>query len=237
MTVCLRVSIFKYNVKVAIIEDDEAIASFVAQGLKEHGYQVDVFGSAEEALALPTLNNYDAYIVDLMLPGRDGYQFIEELRRLKSEAPLLILSAKGDLADKLRAFALGSDDYLTKPFSLAELLARLQALLRRASKSKANSTLVVADLHVDLLKREVKRGEKLIELQPREYELLVYFMQNAGNVITKTMIMEQIWNYYFDPQSNVVDVLVHRLRRKIDTGFEKKLIHTVRGVGYVLKIL
>lgn len=223
--------------KVAIIEDDKSIASFVAHGLKEHGYGVDVFASAEEALALPPSQNYDAYIVDLMLPGRDGYHFIEELRKVKNEVPLLILSAKGDLADKLKAFALGSDDYLTKPFSLAELLARLQALLRRSGKNKANAALAVADLHVDLLKREVKRGTKLIELQPREYELLIYFMQNSGNVITKTMIMEHIWNYYFDPQSNVVDVLVHRLRRKIDSGFEKKLIHTVRGVGYVIKIL
>jgi len=222
--------------RVLIVEDDQQIASFVTKGLQQAGFAVDHAADGESGLHMARVNPYDALIVDLMLPKRDGFSLIEGLRSRGDGTPVLILSARGSLDDKLKGFQVGSDDYLTKPFSFAELLARLQALLRRTTRAQSQSTLTVGDLSVDLLSRRVTRGEQEIELQPREFALLEYLMRNAGNVVSKTMILEHVWDYHFDPQTNVVDVLVHRLRSKIDRGFEPKLLHTLRGVGYVLKV-
>jgi two-component system OmpR family response regulator len=222
--------------RVLIVEDDSQIASFVARGLKQAGFAVDHAPDGEAGLHMARVNPYDALIVDLMLPKQDGFSLIEGLRSRGDATPVLILSARGSLDDKLMGFRVGSDDYLTKPFSFAELLARLQALLRRTTRGQSQSVLTVGDLHMDLLSRGVNRGDTEIELQPREFALLEYLMRNAGNVVSKTMILEHVWDYHFDPQTNVVDVLVHRLRSKIDRGFESKLLHTLRGVGYVLKV-
>ena len=182
------------------------------------------------------LNPYDAMVIDVMLPGLDGFSVIERLRSGGNTTPILVLSARGSLDDKLKGFQTGSDDYLTKPFSFSELQARLQALLRRTTRGQRQNVLEVGDLKMDLLSRKVSRGSREIELQPREFALLEYLMRNSGNVVSKTMILEHVWDYHFDPQTNVVDVLVHRLRNKIDKDFQTKLLHTVRGVGYVLKV-
>jgi len=179
---------------------------------------------------------YDAAVIDIMLPKLDGLSLIEELRRQEINVPVIILSAKRSVDDRVKGLQMGSDDYLTKPFSFSELLARLQALIRRASKVTEPTRLIVGDISLDLLTREVVRAGKKIELQPREFALLEYFMRRAGKILSKNMIMEHVWGYDFDPQTNVVDVLICRLRNKIEPGFEKKLIHTHRGVGYVLKI-
>ncbi len=222
---------------VLIVEDDEKIASFIKKGLSQAGYTVDSTVSAEECLQLPNLSVYDAMIIDIMLPGMDGISLIERMRTSGITTPVLILSAKQSIDDKVRGLQRGGDDYLTKPFSFAELMARIQALIRRANiAATGKEKLKVADLELDPYSREVYRGGKKIELRPREFALLEYLMQNAGNVITKTMIMEKVWNFDFDPQTNIVDVLVSRLRNKIDRDFEKKLIKTIRGVGYVLQV-
>jgi two-component system OmpR family response regulator len=215
--------------RILIVEDDSQIASFVARGLKQAGFAVDHASDGEAGLHMALVNPYDALIVDLMLPKQDGFALIEGLRSRGAATPVLILSARGSLDDKLRGFRAGSDDYLTKPFSFAELLARLQALLRRTTRGQNQSVLTVGDLRMDLLSRRVSRGDTEIDLQPREFSLLEY-------VVSKTMILEHVWDYHFDPQTNVVDVLVHRLRSKIDRGFDTKLLHTLRGVGYVLKV-
>jgi len=178
---------------------------------------------------------YDVAIVDLMLPQRDGLSLIEELRRRGVSTPVLILSARRSVDDRVRGLQSGSDDYLTKPFAFAELLARVQALVRRATRAPEPTTLTVADLAVDLLSRRVTRAGTSLDLRPREYALLEYLMRNAGRVVSKTMILSHVWDYSFDPQTNVVDVLVSRLREKIDRPFERKVLHTVRGVGYVLR--
>jgi two-component system OmpR family response regulator len=222
--------------RVLIVEDDSQIASFVTKGLQQAGFAVDQASDGEEGLHMARVNSYDALIVDLMLPKQDGFALIESLRSRGDATPVLILSARGSLDDKLRGFRVGSDDYLTKPFSFAELLARVQALLRRATRGQTQNVLTVGDLRMDLLRRRVTRGEQEVDLQPREFALLEYLMRNAGNVVSKTMILEHVWDYHFDPQTNVVDVLVHRLRSKIDRNFATKLLHTLRGVGYVLKI-
>lgn len=222
--------------RILLVEDDSQIASFVLRGLKEAGFAVDHAGDGQTGLSMATANEYDALIVDLMIPQIDGLSLIETLRGQGHETPILILSAKGSVGDKVRGFESGSDDYVTKPFSFAELLARLQALIRRASRAGGGtSRLSVGDLELDLLARTVCRGGVEVDLQPREFSLLEYLMRNAGNVVSKTMILEHVWDYHFDPQTNVVDVLIHRLRSKIDKDFDEKLLHTVRGVGYVLK--
>lgn len=221
--------------RIIIIEDDTTIAQFVRKGLVEAGYQVDVAGDAESAVPRMTDAPYDAAVVDVMLPGMDGFSLVETLRSRGVDTPILILSAKRSVDDRVLGFQKGGDDYLTKPFSFAELLARLQALIRRSAKMTVSTVLEVGDLAVDLLSREVTRAGTRIPLQPREFSLLEYLMRNAGRVISKTMIMEHVWDYDFDPQTNVVDVLVSRLRAKIDRDFPVKLIHTVRGVGYVLR--
>jgi len=217
-----------------IIEDDRTIADFVARGLREAGFAVDVAGDGEEGLAAALEQNPDVAIVDLMLPHRDGLSVIDELRRRGRSTPVLILSARRSVDDRVLGLQAGGDDYLTKPFAFAELLARVQALVRRASRSPEPTTLTVDDLTLDLLTRKVTRGGTVVELRPREFALLEYLMRNAGKVVSKTMILSHVWEYNFDPQTNIVDVLVSRLRDRIDRPFEKKLLQTVRGVGYVL---
>jgi two-component system OmpR family response regulator len=218
-----------------LIEDDAAIASFVMRGLEEAGFAVDRFGDGEAGLSAATEESYDVAIVDVMLPKRDGLSVIQELRRRGVALPVLILSAKRSVDDRVRGLQTGGDDYLTKPFAFAELLARVQALVRRATRAVEPTTLAVGDLVLDLLSRQVTRGGTAVELRPREWSLLEFLMRNAGRVVSKTMILSHVWDYEFDPQTNVVDVLVSRLRERIDRPFVKKLLHTVRGVGYVLR--
>jgi two-component system OmpR family response regulator len=218
-----------------IIEDDRAIADFVARGLREAGYAVTVATDGEEGLAAALGDEYDVAIVDLMLPRRSGLSVIDELRRRGRTTPVLILSARRSVDDRVRGLQAGGDDYLTKPFAFAELLARVQALVRRANRIPEPATLTVGDLSLDLLTRKVTRAGTPIDLRPREFALLEYLMRNAGKVVSKTMILSHVWEYNFDPQTNIVDVLVSRLRERIDRPFDTKLLHTVRGVGYVLK--
>jgi two-component system OmpR family response regulator len=218
-----------------IVEDDATIAEFVARGLREAGFAVDVAADGEEGLEHARQQVYDVAIIDLMLPKRDGLSVIDEMRRHGIVTPVLILSARRTVDDRVKGLQAGGDDYLTKPFAFAELLARVQALVRRATRTPEPTTLTVDDLVLDLLSRRVTRSGKPIDLRPREFALLEYLMRNAGRVVSKTMILSHVWEYNFDPQTNIVDVLVSRLREKIDRPFEKKLLHTVRGVGYVLR--
>jgi two-component system OmpR family response regulator len=222
-------------VRALLVEDDATIAEFVLRGLREAGFAVDHAPDGEAGLAAAAAQPYDVAIVDLMLPKRDGLSLIEELRRRGVSTPVLILSARRSVDDRVRGLQSGGDDYLTKPFAFAELLARVQALVRRASRAPETTTLTLEDLTLDLLSRRVTRGGKPIDLRPREFTLLEYLMRNAGKVVSKTMILSHVWEYNFDPQTNIVDVLVSRLREKIDRPFEKKLLQTVRGVGYVLR--
>ena len=218
-----------------IIEDDKAIAEFIARGLREAGFAVDVAANGEEGLEAALTGQPDVAIVDLMLPGRDGLSVIDELRRQGRSTPVLILSARRSVDDRVRGLQAGGDDYLTKPFAFAELLARVQALVRRATRTPEATTLTAGDLVMDLLSRKVTRAGQPIELRPREFALLEYLMRNAGKVVSKTMILSHVWEYNFDPQTNIVDVLVSRLRDRIDRPFERKLLETVRGVGYVIR--
>jgi len=223
------------NVHVLLIEDDDTIAEFVARGLREASFAVDRVSDGAEGLAAALDQAYDVAVVDVMLPRRDGLSVIEELRRKGVMTPVLILSARQTVDDRVRGLQAGGDDYLTKPFAFAELLARVQALVRRASRTPEPTTLTVEDLVLDLLSRRVSRGGTQVDLRPREFALLEYLMRNTGRVVSKTMILSHVWEYNFDPQTNIVDVLVSRLRDKVDRPFETKLIHTVRGVGYVLR--
>ena len=218
-----------------IIEDDQTIADFVGRGLRESGFAVDHAADGDEGLEAALQQPYDVAIVDLMLPKRDGLAVIDTLRRRGLTTPVLILSARRSVDDRVRGLQAGGDDYLTKPFAFAELLARVQALVRRASLSPEPTTLTVGDLSLDLLTRKVTRAGTSIDLRPREFALLEYLMRNAGKVVSKTMILSHVWDYNFDPQTNIVDVLVSRLRDKIDRPFETKRLQTVRGVGYVIR--
>ena len=218
-----------------IIEDDQTIADFVARGLREAGYAVDHAADGEQGLQMAMKDAYDVAIVDLMLPKRDGLSVIDELRRRGRPTPVLILSARRTVDDRVRGLQTGGDDYLTKPFAFTELLARVQALVRRATRSPEPTTLTAGDLTMDLLSRKVTRAGTAIDLRPREFALLEYLMRNPGKVISKTMSLSHVWEYSFDPQTNIVDVLVSRLRDKIDKPFDTKRLHTVRGVGYVLR--
>jgi two-component system OmpR family response regulator len=222
--------------RILIVEDDRKIADHLGKGLREAGYAVDQVYDGEEGLLHGLSTNYDAAILDLMLPGRDGLGILQQWRTEKVITPVLILSAKRSVDDRVRGLQAGGDDYLTKPFSFSELLARVQALIRRSTQTSEPTNLSYADLTLDLLAREVTRGGKKIELRAREYAVLEYFMRNAGRVVSKTMILEHVWDFAFDPKTNVVDVLVSRLRSKIDRDFSPKLIHTLRGFGYVLKV-
>jgi two-component system, OmpR family, response regulator len=223
--------------RILVVEDDNKIGSFVLKGLREAGFAVDRAADGETGLDLVLTRVYDAAVIDIMLPRRDGLAVIEELRRRKVNTPLIILSAKRSVDERVRGLQAGGDDYLTKPFAFSELLARVQALIRRSTGAVDPTALSVGDLSLDLLKRETLRAGKKIDLQPREFRLLEYLMRNPGKVISKTMILEHVWDYSFDPQTNVVDVLVCRLRNKIDKDMATKMIQTVRGVGYVLKAL
>ncbi|MDO8720763.1 MAG: response regulator transcription factor [Syntrophales bacterium] len=221
--------------RILLVEDDVKIAYFIIKGLRSAGYAVDHAQDGEEGLYLAVTQPYDTAIIDIMLPKRDGLSLIEEVRARKVNTPVLILSARGSVGDRVKGLETGGDDYLTKPFAFSELLARVQALIRRAGGISDPTRLSQGDLSVNLLTREVTRGGRNIILQPLEFSLLEYLMRNAGRIVSKTMIMEHVWDYNFDPQTNVVEARISRLRDKIDRGFEKKLIHTVRGVGYVLK--
>ena len=221
--------------RILLVEDDVKIASFIVKGLKAAGYAVDHASDGEKGLDLALTEAYDTAIIDIMLPKLDGLSLIERMRKGKSDIPVIILSAKSSIDDRVKGLQTGSDDYLTKPFAFSELLARVQALIRRASGLSEPTRLTAGDLSMNLLTREVTREGRKIELQPIEFSLLEYLLRNAGRVVSKTMIMEHVWNYNFDPQTNVVEARVCRLRDKIDRDFDRKLIRTVRGVGYVLK--
>ncbi len=222
--------------RVLVVEDDTKISAFLVDGLQREGFAVRAVERGVDAVAAVQDEEFAAIVLDLMLPDIDGVSVVERLRADGDQTPILILSAKRSVDDRVRGLRSGGDDYLTKPFSFAELVVRLQALLRRAgTASTATTRLRAADLSLDLISREVRRGSKRIELQPKEFSLLEYLLRNRDVVLSKSTIMEQVWGYDFDPQTNIVDVLVSRLRSKVDKGFEPKLIHTIRGVGYVLK--
>jgi two-component system OmpR family response regulator len=222
-------------VRILLVEDDETIADFVEKGLREAGFAVDRAADGDTGLHRALAEPYDVAIVDVMLPKRDGLALIDALRARGIRTPVLILSARRSVDDRVRGLQAGGDDYLTKPFAFMELLARVQALIRRATGASEPTRLAVADLSMDLLSRRVQRGGHTIELRPREFSLLEYLLRNPGKVLSKTMILSHVWGYTFDPSTNVVDVLVSRLRDKIDRPFDQKLLHTVRGVGYVLR--
>lgn len=219
-----------------IVEDDVIISGFVERGLREAGFAVDCAQDGDAGLDLALHTPYDVAVVDVMLPRRDGLAMIEELRRRRVMVPVLVLSARRSVDDRVRGLQAGGDDYLTKPFAFAELLARVQALIRRSTGTPEPTTLSFDDLSLDLLSRRVERRGSEISLRPREFALLEYLMRHPGRVLSKTMILSHVWGYQFDPGTNVVDVLVSRLREKVDRGFDTKLIQTVRGVGYVLKV-
>jgi len=221
--------------RLLLVEDDPKITQFVTKGLTQAGYTVDHASDGENGLQLALHEHYDTAIIDVMLPKRDGLSIISEMQKAKVLTPVLTLSAKRSVEDRVTGLQAGSDDYLTKPFAFSELLARIQALIRRKSEQGEPTKLISGDLMMDLVKRRVERGGQVIELQPREFSLLEYLMRNVGRAVSKTLILEAVWNYHFDPQTNVVDVLVCRLRGKIDRGFAKSRIKTIRGVGYVLE--
>ncbi len=222
--------------RLLLVEDDSTIAEFVARGLREAGFVVDWARDGAQGLESALQGAYDAAVVDLMLPVRDGLGLIAELRRRGRGTPVLILSARREVADRVKGLETGADDYLTKPFAFTELLARVQALIRRSTGASEPTRLSYADLSLDLLSREVRRGQQLLELRPREFSLLEYLLRNPGRVVSKTAILAHVFDYGFDPRTNVVDVLVHRLREKVDKEFEPKLIQTVRGAGYALRL-
>lgn len=221
--------------RILLVEDDAVISAFVVKGLKEAGFVIDHAADGKDGLHMALTGSYECAIIDLMLPKVDGLSVIEELRREKVPVPILILSAKRSVDDRVKGLQTGSDDYLTKPFAFSELLARVNALIRRAAGTPSPTRLHVGDLTMDLLTREVTRSSRRIELQPREFSLLEYLMKNAGRVVSKTMIMEHVWDLNFDPQTNIVEVRMSKLRDKIDKDHEEKLLHTVRGAGYILK--
>jgi DNA-binding response OmpR family regulator len=221
--------------RVLVVEDDKKLAEFIVKGLKQSGFTVDHCADGENGLVLALAAPYDAAVIDIMVPKLDGLSLIGEIREKNILTPVIIVSAKGSVDERIKGLQAGGDDYLSKPFALSELVARVQALIRRGSRVAEPSSLKVADLSVDLLSRSAVRGGTRIELQNREFRLLEYLMRNSGRPVTKMMILEHVWDYSFDPQTNVVDVLVSRLRSKIDKDFPDKLIHTLRGVGYVLK--
>ena len=221
--------------RILIIEDDIETASYIKKGLQEAGHVVDCTGEGKEGLLLATTEEYDALVIDRMLPQMDGLTIVKTIRASDINTPALILSALGEVDDRVQGLKAGGDDYLTKPFAFSELMARLEALVRRVEVDAPATKLRVGDLELDLLSREVKRGDKVLDLQPREFRLLEYLMRHHGQVVTRTMLLEKVWDYHFDPQTNIIDVHISRLRGKIDKGFEKNLLHTVRGAGYVLR--
>ena len=219
--------------RILIVEDEAKTAAYVSKGLTEHAYIVDIADNGIEGLHLATSGHYDLILLDVMLPGVDGWTVLEALRRQR-QTPVLFLSARDEVADRVKGLELGADDYLVKPFAFSELLARIRTLLRRGSAVQAEQVLKVADLEVDLVRRRVVRGGERIELTAKEFALLDYFLHHRGEVVSRTLIAEHVWDMNFDSDTNVVDVAVRRLRAKIDDPFATKLIHTIRGVGYVL---
>ncbi len=220
---------------ILVIEDDANTASYLEKGLKESGHSADLAADGKVGLFMAMEGSYDVLIVDRMLPGLDGLALIQTLRAASYQTPVLILSALGEVDDRVKGLKSGGDDYLVKPFAFSELLARLEALARRRDVAQAQTELQVGDLTMDLLSRTVRRAGQLIDLQPREFRLLEYLMRHAGQVVTRTMLLEGVWDYHFDPQTNVIDVHISRLRSKIDKGFSYPLLHTVRGAGYCLR--
>jgi len=220
--------------RVLHIEDDDRTAEFIAKGLKENGHTVERVADGQDGLHFALEEDFDAVIVDRMLPGVDGLAVIRRMRDAGRRTPALVLSALGEVDDRVEGLRAGGDDYLVKPFAFSELLARLDALVRRGESGQSQTRLRVADLEMDLLAHKVRRSGQEIELQPREFRLLEQLMRNAGRVVTRTMLLEKVWDYAFDPQTNVIDVHVSRLRAKIDKGFDTPLLHTVRGSGYML---
>jgi two-component system OmpR family response regulator len=221
--------------RILLVEDDQKIASFIIKGLKQAGFAIDYAADGEKGLNKALIGEYDAAVIDIMLPVLDGLSLIQEVRQQRVNTPVIVLSAKRSVDDRVRGLQAGGDDYLTKPFAFSELLARVQALIRRGKGESEPVRLNFEDLSLNLLTREVTRGEVNIDLQPREFALLEYLLRNAERVVSRTMIMEHVWGYNFDTQTNVVEARMCRLRDKVDKPFETKLIHTVRGVGYVLK--
>ena len=221
--------------KALIVEDDREPSAYLARALKAAGHVPDEAADGEVGLEMARSASYDVLIVDRMLPKRDGLSMIRELRSEGDDTPVLILSALGQVDDRVKGLRSGGDDYLTKPYAFSELLARVEILARRKKPDEAETTLTVADLTLDRLSREVTRAGKKILLQPREFRLLEYLMRNAGKVVTRTMLLEEVWDYHFDPQTNVIDVHISRLRSKIDKDFDPPLLHTVRGAGYMLR--
>ena len=222
--------------RVLLVEDDEKMAGFVRKGLKEEGFTVAHAADGESGLQLALAESFDAAIIDIMLPAMDGLAIIDEIRRQRKRLPVLILSARRSVDERVRGLRAGGDDYLTKPFAFSELVARVQALIRRSQEKLDTAQIEVGSLRIDLERRVVTRDDRKIDLPPREFALLVYLARNAGRVVSKTMIMEQVWDYNFDPQTNVVESRMCRLRDKLDRGYDQPLLHTVRGVGYVLRV-
>ena len=221
--------------RILIVEDDEATASYISKGLIEAGHEADTASEGDRGLAMASSNDYDALIVDRMLPNLDGLSLIASLRDNADYTPALVLSALGEVSDRVEGLKMGGDDYLTKPFAFAELLARLEALDRRKASETKDTVLEVGDLKMDLLGREVNRASTRIDLQPREFRLLEYLMRHSNQIVTRTMLLENVWDYNFDPQTNVIDVHISRLRSKIDKSFAEPMLTTVRGAGYILK--
>lgn len=224
--------------KILIIEDDNHVADYVARGLREHGHTVDIAADGREGLFLASDGTYDVLIVDRMLPALDGLGVLKALRSAGITTPALILSAVGAVDDRIEGLEAGADDYLVKPFAFSELHARIGALLRRAEQRESpreETTILVGDLEIDLLKRRARRGNRVIDLKPREFSLVEYLARNAGRIVTRTMLLEQVWDYHFDPGTNVIDVHVSRLRRKLEADSEAPILHTVRGAGYRLE--
>ncbi|MDQ0324498.1 two-component system OmpR family response regulator [Rhodopseudomonas julia] len=221
--------------RILVIEDDQETAAYLVKALSEAGHVADHASDGDEGYAMASHENYDVLVVDRMLPKRDGLSVISELREEENRTPVLILSALGQVDDRVKGLRSGGDDYLAKPYAFSELLARIEVLARRNTPNEAETRYRVADLELDRLARSVTRGGETILLQPREFRLLEYLMKNAGTVVTRTMLLENVWDYHFDPQTNVIDVHMSRLRGKIDKNFEKQLLHTVRGAGYVIR--
>ncbi len=219
---------------ILLVEDDHDTAEFIRKGMLQHGHQIDIADNGDDGLHLALTGHFDAMVIDRMLPGRDGLSIVQAIRQLDIHTPVLILSALGEVDHRVEGLQAGGDDYLVKPYAFSELLARLQALLRRSQPDQTQTVLKVRDLEMDLLKHQVTRASKVIDLLPREFTLLEVLMRHAEQVVTRTMLLEKVWDYHFDPQTNIIDVYISRLRNKIDKGFDVPLLSTVRGAGYML---
>jgi two-component system OmpR family response regulator len=223
------------TMKILYVEDDPTAREYIRKGLEEHGFQVDEAADGEQGLELALARAYDLVVLDVMLPGRDGFEVLRELRQAGRSTPALFLSARGEVPDRVRGLDLGADDYLPKPFAFAELLARIRAVGRRRLAEPDDGRFEVADLVLDVRRHSVERAGGAVDLTPKEFELLRYLLRHLGQVVSRAMILEEVWGYGFDPYSNLIDVHINRLRRKIDRGFTPRLIHTVKGVGYILE--